>query len=125
MSYKDERLPPSKYAIIRWFGFDQFIPEQAVTSYWVSSKIFFAIRFILALYSTIVFWTYLALVAKYTDFRIFFTQFTTLTFVGLHAYLVVRTTYFYILCTFIKCQPVDIMRLSFPVFTIEKHGFYA
>jgi hypothetical protein len=89
--YLDEKLPQSNYAVIRWFGFDQFVPEQAVTSYWVSSKTFFIIRFVLALYSTIVFWTYLGLLAAYSPiFSGFFAAFTTLTFIGLHAYLVVR-----------------------------------
>jgi hypothetical protein len=90
-NYQDERLPPSNYAVIRWFGFDQFVPERAVTSYWVSSKTFFIVRFILALYSGIVFWTYLGLLAAYSPkFDGFFAAFTTLTFIGLHAYLVVR-----------------------------------
>ncbi|KAI9486804.1 MAG: hypothetical protein EXX96DRAFT_550671 [Benjaminiella poitrasii] len=86
--YEDKPLPVTNYTFIRWFGFDQFTPERAVTSYWVSSKTFFVIRFILALYSTVVFWTYLGLVAAYSDFTSFFSMFTTLTFVGLHAYLV-------------------------------------
>lgn len=87
-NYRDEKVHTSRYAIIRWFGFDQFVPERAVTSHWVSSKVFFGIRFILALYSTIVFWTYLGLVAAFTNFNWFFAQFTTLTFIGLHAYLI-------------------------------------
>jgi hypothetical protein len=88
--YRDEPLRPSKYAIIRWFELDTFIPERAVTSYWVSSKTFFAVRFLLTLYSTIVFWFYLISLAIYADFSGFFAQFTTLTFIGLHAYLVVN-----------------------------------
>ncbi|CAO0799325.1 unnamed protein product [Mucor circinelloides] len=91
--YRDQQVKPSKYAIIRWFGFDQFVPERAVTSYWVSSKTFFVIRFIIALYSTVVFWTYLGLLASFADVRGFFSAFTTLTFIGLHAYLVTACVY--------------------------------
>lgn len=87
--YLDQPVKPSKYAIIRWFGFDQFVPERAVTSYWVSSKTFFIVRFIVTLYSTVVFWTYLGLLASFADVKGFFSAFTTLTFIGLHAYLVV------------------------------------
>ncbi|CAO3610092.1 unnamed protein product [Mucor fragilis] len=86
--YLDQPVKPSKYAIIRWFGFDQFVPERAVTSYWVSSKTFFIVRFIVTLYSTVVFWTYLGLLASFADVKGFFSAFTTLTFIGLHAYLV-------------------------------------
>lgn len=123
--YTDEKVRPSKYAIIRWFRFDQFVPERAVTSYWVSSKIFFVIRFILALYSTVVFWFYLIALAIYADFSSFFAQFTTLTFIGLHAYLVVNIhstwktkkrkkwkTHFFVF--------LDILCLSFSLFTIKK-----
>lgn len=89
IKYQDQKVKPSKYALIRWFGFDQFVPERAVTSYWISSKAFFVIRFLLALYSTVVFWTYLGLLASFADVRGFFSAFTTLTFIGLHAYLIV------------------------------------
>ena len=89
IKYQDQKVKPSKYALIRWFGFDQFEPERAVTSYWISSKAFFVIRFLLALYSTVVFWTYLGLLASFADVRGFFSAFTTLTFIGLHAYLIV------------------------------------
>ncbi|KAK4520717.1 uncharacterized protein ATC70_006596 [Mucor velutinosus] len=91
--YLDQQVKPSKYAIIRWFGFDQFVPERAVTSYWVSSKTFFIIRFIVTLYSTVVFWTYLGLLASFADVKGFFSAFTTLTFIGLHAYLVTACVY--------------------------------
>lgn len=87
--YLDQQVKPSRYAIIRWFGFDQFEPERAFTSYWVSSKTFFIIRFIIALYSTIVFWAHFGIAASASAANIFFSYFTTLTFVGLHSYLVV------------------------------------
>lgn len=84
-----ERIPPSKYSIIRWFGFDQFVPEQAFNSHWISCKTFFIIRFILTLYSTITFWSYLVVMINLGRFSTFFAAFTTLTYIGLHAYLVV------------------------------------
>lgn len=85
MKYQDEKLTGSNYAFIRWFGFDQFIPETAVTSHWVSSKVFFIIRFILTLYTTITLWVDIGVTASGRLFAFF----TTLTFIGLHAYLVV------------------------------------
>ncbi|KAI9494611.1 hypothetical protein BDB00DRAFT_296506 [Zychaea mexicana] len=88
MTYSDERLEPSPYAIIRWFGFDKFIPEAAVTSHWVSSNVFLCIRSIVALYSTIVIWTNIGSSARDGTIQSFFAFFTTLTFIGLHAYLV-------------------------------------
>lgn len=88
--FEDKKVPPSNYAIIRWFGFDQLAPEEVVTSYWMSSKTFFVIRFTLALYSTVVIWTDIGLQAHHLNR--FFDMFTTLTFVGLHAYLIVSKT---------------------------------
>ncbi|KAI7905437.1 uncharacterized protein BX663DRAFT_282223 [Cokeromyces recurvatus] len=76
--------PSSKYAIIRWFGLDRFDPELAVTSFWVSSKLFFFIRLILAFYAAIVLWTDIGITHKGS----FFAYFTSLTFIGLHAYQV-------------------------------------
>lgn len=99
-NYKDEKVHDSRYRVIRWFGFDQFVPERAVTSYWISSKTFFVIRFILALYSTIVFWFYLGGTAAYSSFTGFFAAFTTLTFIGLHAYLVVINYKQYNVCRY-------------------------
>lgn len=80
--YQDEKVKPSKSAIIRWFRLDQFAPETAVTSHWVSPKAFFAIRLILALYSTITWWVYIG----NTRSGKIFAFFTTLTFIGIHAY---------------------------------------
>ncbi|KAI8390853.1 uncharacterized protein BYT42DRAFT_641428 [Radiomyces spectabilis] len=92
MDYRDERLEPSRYRVIRWFGFDRFKPEKAVTSYWVSSKTFLAIRLVVTLYSTIVIWADIATTAMGEGgFSHFFAFFTNLTYVGLHAYLVTAT----------------------------------
>lgn len=89
--YQDERLQSSRYSVIRWFGFDQFEPERAVTSYWVSSRVFLCIRIPLVLYSTVVMWADIGTTAQEGTFYKFFTYFTNLTFIGLHAYLVVCT----------------------------------
>lgn len=94
MEYTDEKLPRSNYAVLRWFGFDQFVPERAVTSHWVSPKVFLAIRSVLALYSTIVIWTVIGYDAHIGTFKGFFAFFTNLTFVGLHAYLIVSNPIF-------------------------------
>ncbi|KAG2222190.1 hypothetical protein INT45_014087 [Circinella minor] len=88
MNYSDEPLKPSRYAVIRWFNFDKFIPEAAVTSHWVSSEVFLGIRTIITLYSTIVLWANIGANAQYGEFKRFFAFFTNLTFIGLHAYLV-------------------------------------
>lgn len=85
-SHQDQGLTPSKYAIFRWFGFDQFVPEHAVTSHWISSKMFLVIRSILTLYSTVVLWTDIG-----TSGGMFFQYFTSMTFIGLHAYQVVSS----------------------------------
>ncbi|CAO3653847.1 unnamed protein product [Mucor hiemalis] len=82
MDYQDEKIKPSRYAILRWFGFDQFVPETAVTSHWISSKALFAIRLILAVYTTITMWVNIGVSKSGKTFAFF----TTLTFVGLHAY---------------------------------------
>ncbi|KAI8339328.1 hypothetical protein BD560DRAFT_412695 [Blakeslea trispora] len=84
MIYKDQRIEPSKYAIINWIGLSEFVPERAVTSHWFSSKVFLVIRLILTLYSTVVLWTDIGI----TRSGYFFMFFTSFTFIGLHAYLV-------------------------------------
>lgn len=89
MQYKDERLSPSRFAIIRWFGFDQFEPERAVTSYWVSPFMLCLIRIPITLYSTIVIWTNIGYTTTQGGMKDFFGYFTNLTYIGLHAYLVV------------------------------------
>ncbi|KAI9354009.1 hypothetical protein BD770DRAFT_392906 [Pilaira anomala] len=93
MEYQEEYIKPSKYKVIRWLQLDEFAPERAFTSFWVSPKVFFIIRIILALYTTIVFWTYLAMSVIYARFDEFFAFFTTLTFVGIHAYFVTSCVY--------------------------------
>ncbi|KAI9305935.1 hypothetical protein BJ944DRAFT_264360 [Cunninghamella echinulata] len=90
--YRDDRLNRSNYSFFRWFGFDLFEPERAVTSYWIPSKVFLIIRLIICVYSTIIIWGNLANSAisykkENTPF-IFFGYFTNLTFIGLHAYYV-------------------------------------
>lgn len=89
MKYEDKKVSPSRFACVGWFGFDQFVPERAVTAHWVSTRTFFVIRFVLALYSTIVFWNYMAVEISWGAGPTIFQAFTTLTFVGLHSYLVV------------------------------------
>lgn len=96
--YQDERLQPSRFGIIRWFGFDQFEPERAVTSYWVSSRVFLCIRIPFVLYSTIIIWGDIGTTAQEGTFYKFFTYFTNLTFIGLHAYLVVCICLFIQMC---------------------------
>lgn len=96
MVYADERLEPSRFVIIRWFGFDRLEPERAVTSYWVSSKTLLVLRIPVVLYSTVVMWASIGTSAVEGDFKGYFAFFTHLTFIGLHAYLVVR--YFKVLC---------------------------
>ncbi|KAI8889416.1 hypothetical protein K501DRAFT_329206 [Backusella circina FSU 941] len=88
MPYADEPIPRSSSSFIRWFGIDDFIPEKATTSYWMSTKAFFAIRLIVTLYSTIIMWTDIGTSAKAGTFSGFFAFFTNMTFIGLHAYLV-------------------------------------
>ncbi|CDS08023.1 hypothetical protein LRAMOSA01972 [Lichtheimia ramosa] len=96
MQYKDERLSPSRFAIIRWFGFDQFEPERAVTSYWVSPSMLCLIRVPITLYSTIVIWTNIGYTTTQGGMKDFFGYFTNLTYIGLHAYLV--TALFHSIC---------------------------
>ncbi|CEP17730.1 hypothetical protein [Parasitella parasitica] len=112
IEYKDQQVKPSNYAIIRWFGFDKFVPEQAVTSYWVSPKALFIIRLLLALYTTIVFWTFLALTAVFSDLRRFFSAFTTMTFIGLHGYLITASVHLF---RYLRHKNVDFLLNQAPV----------
>ncbi|KAI8393890.1 uncharacterized protein BYT42DRAFT_609654 [Radiomyces spectabilis] len=86
MSPRDQSLEPTRYAIVRWFRFDQFVPERAVTSNFVSSKTLLWIRVPLALYSIIVFWADIIWNIQIGEFHRYFAYFTHLTFIGLHAY---------------------------------------
>ncbi|KAI8365710.1 hypothetical protein BD560DRAFT_436311 [Blakeslea trispora] len=89
----DQKIDPSHYVVIRWLGLDQLAPEQMVTSHWVSTRVFFVIRLLNAIYSTIVFWIYFAIMAKTGQLNTIFAAFTTLNFIGLHAYLVTATVH--------------------------------
>jgi hypothetical protein len=84
-----ESISPSKYAIIRWFKLDQFEPERAVTSHWVSSTTFLLIRTLPTLYAIIVMFADIGTTAQAGTFKYFFAYFTNLTYVGLFSYLVV------------------------------------
>lgn len=88
--YQDDPLPRSHSAIIQWFGFDRFVPEWAVTSYWKPSKVLLCIRVATCLYSTIVIWASIGTSAIEGNFQHYFAHFTQMTYIGLHAYLVVR-----------------------------------
>ncbi|CAO3630316.1 unnamed protein product [Mucor hiemalis] len=87
-AYRDETIETSSVKIVHWFGLDQFEPERAVTSHFVSSKTLFLIRLPLSLYSLIVMWVDIIWTIKSGEFRHFFAYFTDLTFIGLHAYLI-------------------------------------
>ncbi|CEG76173.1 hypothetical protein RMATCC62417_11106 [Rhizopus microsporus] len=86
--YRDEPIKRSNNTIIQWFGLDQFEPERAVSSNFVSSKTLFIIRLPLVLYSFVVLWIDIIWSIKTDQFRHFFAYFTDLTFIGLTAYLV-------------------------------------
>ncbi|CAO3600629.1 unnamed protein product [Absidia cylindrospora] len=87
MAFKDEVIVSSSTSsFIQWFGFDQFQPERAVTSHFVSTKTFLCIRLILVLYSGAVQWASVWWMATHYQFSHYFAYFTYLTFIGLHAY---------------------------------------
>lgn len=88
--YCDEPIKRSNVAIIRWLGLDQFEPERAVSSNFVSSKTLFIIRSPLVLYSFVVLWVDIIWSLKTGEFKHFFAYFTDLTFIGLNAYLLVN-----------------------------------
>ncbi|GAB5588227.1 hypothetical protein Unana1_03127 [Umbelopsis nana] len=83
-----ETISPSNYALIRWFRLDQFEPERAVTSHWVSSSTFLAIRTLPTLYAIIVMFANIGITAQSGQFKYFFCFFTNLTYIGLFSYLV-------------------------------------
>ncbi|KAI8987126.1 hypothetical protein BDB01DRAFT_834203 [Pilobolus umbonatus] len=84
-------IPQSKNGFIRWLQLDQLDARDVVGSQWISDKALFIIRFILTLYSVIVLWVDIGMTAHEGHFRSFFSYFTHLTFIGLHAYLVTAT----------------------------------
>ncbi|KAG0167940.1 Transmembrane protein 62 [Apophysomyces sp. BC1034] len=108
MTFRDERLEPSSYAFIRWLKLDQFEPERAVTSYFVSSTILFCIRVALALYSTIVLWADIGWCIETGQFDHFFAYFTHLTFIGLHAYFL-TTLYHHARYLLNSCRPATFL----------------
>ena len=102
VEYQDERLRRSKWAVIRWFRLDRLQPERAVTSYWVSSKALLFIRIPLALYSTVVMWASIGTSAQEGDFQRYFTHFTQMTYIGLHAYFIVTYLYYSYMLLYIQ-----------------------
>ncbi|KAI8144036.1 hypothetical protein BJV82DRAFT_667875 [Fennellomyces sp. T-0311] len=101
-AYRDERIDSSNSKIIQWFKMDQFEPERAVTSYFVSPKTLLMIRIPLVLYSVIVMWADIGTAIADNEFKHYFAYFTRFTFVGLHAYLV---TSFCHHVRYLRCQP--------------------
>ncbi|KAI8337847.1 hypothetical protein EDC96DRAFT_346848 [Choanephora cucurbitarum] len=91
--YMNQQIEPSHVAIVHWLGLDQFVPEQFMTSNWVSTEVLFIIRLLNAIYSTIVFWVYFAVLTKAGRANTIFAAFTTLNFIGLHAYLITSTVH--------------------------------
>ncbi|KAI8063084.1 hypothetical protein BDF21DRAFT_428640 [Thamnidium elegans] len=77
----------------------------------MSSKAFFFVRLILALYSTIVFWAYFVVMIQLDRFAGFFKAFTTMTFVGLHAYLVISSIYHY---RYLRSKSIDVILQQHP-----------
>lgn len=122
-----ESIPTSSNSVVRWFKLDQFEPERAVTSHWVSSKTFLLIRTLPTLYSVIIMFADIGTTAQSGSFNFFFAYFTNLTYVGLFSYLVVclaivlfsnyncplmwkKLTYFFacIVCVYPSCPlPLD------------------
>ncbi|KAI8064191.1 hypothetical protein BC940DRAFT_306388 [Gongronella butleri] len=87
-AYQDKRLERSRFSFIRWFGFDLFQPERAVTSYWLPTRVFLGIRLFLCLWITIVLWMDIGMNAHNGTGKTFFAFFTNLTYIGLNAYYV-------------------------------------
>ncbi|KAI9271531.1 hypothetical protein BDA99DRAFT_298458 [Phascolomyces articulosus] len=100
--YRDERVDSSDSKIIRWLKLDQFEPERAVSSYFVSSKTLFMIRIPLVLYSAIVMWADIIYSIQRNEIDHYFAYFTRFTFIGLHAYLVTTFCHHY---RYLRCQP--------------------
>lgn len=92
MSPRDDRLPTSNSSIVQWFKLDQFVPERAVTSHFISSKALLYLRIPLVLYSTIALWADIGISLATNEFHHYFAYFTRFTFVGLNAYLIVSNS---------------------------------
>ncbi|KAI8382318.1 hypothetical protein BD560DRAFT_477244 [Blakeslea trispora] len=89
-AYKDEMIPSSSNKLAQWLKLNEFQPERAMTSHFVSTKTLFLIRVIFAVYSLIVLWVDIIYTAQFGEIRHFFVYFTDMTFIGLHAYLIVE-----------------------------------
>lgn len=76
--------------LVQWFGFDDFKPERAVTSHFISSRTLFLIRLPITVYCFIVMWVDVIYTTQSGEFKHFFAYFTDLTFIGLLAYYIVR-----------------------------------
>ncbi|KAI9478104.1 MAG: hypothetical protein EXX96DRAFT_569597 [Benjaminiella poitrasii] len=88
VSFRDEPIPNSSSKLVKWFGLDDFEPERAVTSHFVSSKTLFLIRLPLVIYSLVVMWANVIYSGLTGELKHFFVYFTEFTFIGLHAYLI-------------------------------------
>ncbi|KAI8577124.1 hypothetical protein K450DRAFT_253761 [Umbelopsis ramanniana AG] len=82
-----QSIPKSSNAVIRWFKLDQFEPERAVTSNWVSSRTLLMIRTLPVLYGLIVLFGNMGTMARDGLFQYFFCFFTDMTYIGLCSYL--------------------------------------
>lgn len=90
MIYKDEVVSSSSASsLTQWFGFDQFQPERAVTSHFVSTRTFLYIRAVQVLYSGAVQWASIWWMASHYSLTHYFAYFTYYTFIGLHFYFLV------------------------------------
>ncbi|CAO3618965.1 unnamed protein product [Cunninghamella blakesleeana] len=108
MDYQDQVIPLTDSKFLQWFRFDQFQPERAVTSYFVSTKTLLYIRVIQFLYSGAVQWASVYWMATQFEFKHYFAYFTYLTFIGLHAYFMV-TLYHHIQYIRSDQRPVSLL----------------
>ncbi|KAI9310863.1 hypothetical protein BX666DRAFT_2032575 [Dichotomocladium elegans] len=88
MFFRDECIPASNIRLIQWFKLDEFQPERAVTSSFVSTRTLLLLRIPLVMYTAIVFWFDFGNSIATGEFHHFFAYFTRFTFVGLHAYMI-------------------------------------
>ena len=117
-TYRDECIPHSSNKIVQWLKLDEFQPERAMTSHFVSSKTLFLIRLVFALYSLVVLWVDIIYTAQKNEIKHFFVYFTDLTFIGLHAYLIVIVLSF-LLYAFTYCY-LDNMHTSCKISEIRE-----
>ncbi|RUS24902.1 hypothetical protein BC938DRAFT_472922 [Jimgerdemannia flammicorona] len=76
----------SSGSLARWFKFDQFEPESAVTSNFVSPLVLAVIRGIIFIYSFVALWIDVANAIINNQMSTYFCFFTHLTFIGLISY---------------------------------------